>query len=267
MSKVSKNIMEQIKDGSIKPRPRWQFVLMNIFMIIALITTIIAGGLVMSLVFLKLFNLDWDFISITGEHGAPVLRVLPLIWFLLMVILMLLAVWVFERTENGYKYHPLWLVFGSIFLSVLLGAVIYTSQASDFLDASLRGVLPPYAAMELERERLFEAPEKGFLPGRVIEVSLPTGMQLQDSHQNTWTIIFQNNLQNKPSIQNLKEGQSVMVIGIKTEDGRFLAKEIKTKRAFGEGGVMKKVILNRMDRNPDRVDIFTVQPRLIPVLQ
>lgn len=245
MSKVSKNIMEQIKDGAIKPRPRWQFVLMNLFLIISLILAIVAGGLVMSVVFLKLFNLEWEFVSFNGADGPTLLGVLPVIWILLLIIMLLLSVWVFERMEGGYRYSPVWLMLGAISLSVILGGLIYLTRAADFLEDSLRRALPSYSAMEDDRERLFLDPERGLLPGKIVELTLPDGFQLQDLRENVWEVTLQPGLAARPLVQNLHEGQMVMVIGEKSQDNHFVAIDIRSKKAFG-GFLMKQVRKNHV---------------------
>lgn len=245
MSKVSKHIMEQIKDEAIKPRPRWQFVLMNIFLIISLILAIAAGGMVMSLVFLKLFDLEWSLVSFNGEHGPSLLRVLPLIWILLLIIMLLLSVWVFERMEGGYRYRPAWLMLGAIVLSVILGGVIYATRGAELLEDSLRRALPTYQAMESAREIMFLDPERGLLPGKIVELTLPDGLELEDLRENVWEVSFQPDLAAKSSVQNLQVGQMVMVIGVKSDDNQFMAQDIRTKRAFG-GFLIKQVMQNRV---------------------
>ena len=245
MSEISKNIMEQIKDGAIKPRPRWQFVLMNVFLIVTLVLAIVAGGVVMSLVFLKLFNLDWDLVSLSGEKGPSIFGVLPFIWILLLMLMLLLSVWVFEQMEGGYRYRPVWLMVGAILLSVLLGGVVYVVKGADFIEDALRLAIPPYQEMEKAREILFLNPERGALPGKIVQLALPQGFELEDLRDDVWNVTLAPGLAGAPLVRGLKEGQMVMVIGVKTDDDQFVAQEVRVRKAFG-GKSMKPVLLKHV---------------------
>jgi hypothetical protein len=248
MSKVSKNIMEQIKDGAIKPRPRWRFVLMNILLIISLALAIVAGGMVMSLVFLQLFNLEWEFVSLGGEHGPTLVGVLPVIWMLLLIIMLLLSVWVFERMERGYRYHPAWLLLAAIVLSVVLGGILYMTKGAELIEDTLRSSLPPYQELENAREIMFLNPERGLLPGKIIEITLPDGLELEDLRGNVWDISFQPGLADKPAIQKLQVGQMILAIGVKSDDDQFMAQEIRTRKSFGRFLIIP-VVLNHVRKN------------------
>jgi hypothetical protein len=169
MSKISENIVGQIRESGIRPKARWRFVVANLLLLLALIATVVVGGLVMSLVFLKIGDLDWEYLSWGGERGLPrILESLPLIWLLLLVLMLLLSVWVFEKTEAGYRFRPVWLVLGSIAVSTIFGAVAYALHGPEMVDAFLRNALPAYHQMEQERLRQFHLPALGVLPGRVV---------------------------------------------------------------------------------------------------
>ncbi len=233
MNDTSKHILEQIKEGGIKPRPRWQFVLSRVLLIVALVAAIVVGGLVMSLVLLKLGNLDWEYVSFFGERGLPpVFDVLPLIWIALLILVVLLAVFVFEKTDGGYKYSPGWIVLGTIVLSLSLAGLIYLSSGAERFEEAMRDRLPFYEEMEKRREARFHLPEMGILPGRVLSIRSRTEMSLEDLQNREWQVILVPNAVERFDLMRLKPGQMVFAIGEKQTENIFEAVEIRLKRGM-----------------------------------
>lgn len=230
MSDISKNILDQIKEEGIKPRPRWQFVLISVALIIVLIATITTGGIAMSLILLKLFNLEWDLVSFTGDGGRPtILDVLPLVWIALLGLVLLLAVWAFEKTEAGYKYHPMWIVVGSIFISAILGGFLYGTRGADLFDKLLQENIPPYSELEKMRALRFHLPESGILPGRVVEIISPSTMQLEDLREQIWSVELAPPMMKVKNLENIPVNTMVMVVGEMRDNNNFLARDIRMK--------------------------------------
>jgi hypothetical protein len=246
MSKLSEHVLEQIKDKGIKPKPRWYFVLMNIFLIASLVFAILVGGMVMGLIFLKLSHLEWGYVRFIGDDVFPRLwEVLPLIWVIMLLLVLLMASRVFEMIEGSYKYSHLVVLGASILLSTILGGVVYASRLSDLVELSLRSHLDFYEQMESMAEQKFELPDKGLLPGRVIEIR-NGGFTLEDLRDDDWDVTAPENL---IQMVHLENGQMVMVIGEKTDDDAFIARDLKVKRAFGGMRMMKPKTLLRMQLN------------------
>lgn len=230
MSDISKNILEQIKEEGIKPRPRWQFILISLILIVVLTATVVIGGVAMSLIFLKLFNLEWDLVTVMGEGGRPaILGVLPLIWIVLLVLVLGLAVGVFEKTETGYKYHPILVVMGAILISVLLGAVLYGARGADLFDRVLQENIGAYNELEKRQALQFHLPEVGVLPGRVLEIVSPSIMQLEDLREHVWTVNLPPDLLEKKKFNHIPLNSMVVVRGEKLDDDSFEADDFHLK--------------------------------------
>jgi len=234
MSKVSDNVLGQIKESNLKPIPKWYFVLLNIFLIIILVTTILAGGLVVSLAFLHLSNLDWEFISFLGEHDfPPFIQVLPALWLGMIMILLFISIKVFSLFERSHKYSSVLIVLSSISLSIILGAFIYSSHAADFLERSLRENIRPYSEMQERAEQKFMRPEKGLLPGIIIKINSPSQFELLDLRNKAWKVEIQPNTLPRKKILKIETGQAVMLIGKQKSNYEFEVHEIRVKRVFG----------------------------------
>lgn len=246
MSKLSKNIVDQIKGGKIKLKPKWQFVLRNTLLIAAVVIAIVIGGLVMSLVFLKVGDLDWELMSIYGERGLPpFFEVLPMLWLLMLVLVLLLAVWSFEKTDSAYKIRPVWVVLGSILVSMLLAGVLYAVRGPELMEEVLRSTVPAYDQMERERVGRFHLPALGVLPGRVMELDLDRGLQMQDLKENIWMVKVLPESPAQRAMRNLRVGQMIMVIGEAKSKDQFLANDIRAKR-----GMMLKLRNTVLQRPP-----------------
>ncbi len=231
MSKTTKDILGKIKKDGVTPKPKWQFVLINFLLIVAVITAVVIGGLAMSLIFLKIFNLDWEFVSIAGERGLPpVFQVLPLLWIVLLLVVLLLSVWAFEKTEGGYKYSPVWVVVGSIFVSMILAGAFYAANGAEMADDILRATIPAYEKWEDRREGMFHLPEQGGLPGKVLKIESEKMFQLMDLQNHEWEVHVLPQSPAQKKIRELKQGQMIFVVGEKKGEDVFEAKDIRSKR-------------------------------------
>lgn len=247
MSKISDNIVGQIRESGIRPKPRWRFVLANLTLMSLVLAAVVVGGLVMSLVFLKIGDLDLELLSWGGERGLPMaLEVLPLLWLFLLALLLLLAVWVFEKTEVGYRFRPIWLVAGSVLVSAVLGGLVYALHGPEMVDTFLRNALPSYHQMEEQRLRKFHLPELGVLPGRVVELRDGGVFGLEDMRRELWIVTVQSRSQAEKKFPQLRLEQPVLLMGEVLSGGQFSAVEIRMKRALplpgagvpGKGGAM-----------------------------
>jgi hypothetical protein len=157
------------------------------------------------------------------------LDVLPLVWIALLGLVLLLAVWAFEKTEAGYKYHPMWIVVGSIFISAILGGFLYGTRGADLFDKLLQENIPPYSDLEKMRALRFHLPEAGILPGRVVEIISPSTMQLEDLREHVWSIELSPMLMEVRNLEGLPVDTMVVVIGEKSGENNFVARDIRQK--------------------------------------
>jgi len=242
MSKISQNVLDKIKEGDLKPKPRWVFVFWNVMLIVSFVLAILVGALVTGLVILKFSHLEWGFIRVIGDGVLPGFwEVLPIMWLGLLLLVVLMASQVFEMMEGNYKYSH-WIVLGgAVVSSLVLGGVVYASRLADVLENSLRVNLNVYEEMEAMTERRWNLPEKGLLPGKVVEIRAGD-FELEDLRDNDWVVTANLEMIRRAHLQ---PNQMIMVIGEKTSDGEFLATDIKEKRAMGGTRMLKKIVIQK----------------------
>lgn len=256
----TKDILNKIKDGGVQPRPRWQYLLLNLAMLFSLGITVLLGGLVMSLVLLKVLNLDWDYL---GVVEGSFLQFVPLIWLASLALLVFLAVQVFKNLEGGYRFGPLWIMSGAVFVSILMGGVIYAASGAEVLERGLRDNLPVYAQLEEAKEQQFVKPEKGIILGQISEILADNLISVIDLKGHQWQVQFNEKLAEKKKATNLKTGQAVTVLGNQTEVDKFEAKELRLRKA-----VLPKLKARIQElRQRNRLDSVIKQRIRQPIIQ
>lgn len=130
--------------------------------------------------------------------------------------------------EGGYKIPSLYIILGSILLSIFLGGIIYHTKTADALEESLRNFVEPYNRLEEVREKIWDMPEKGILPGQIIKIHKNFSMEMRDLNNSFWLV----QVGSAHHLIPLREGQIVIVLGEKTGDHLFKAHEIRIKRGF-----------------------------------
>jgi len=233
MTKTSKKILDKIEKEHIKPRPKWQFVAMHILMFVLFGLTIFLGALAVSVILVKVMASDWSVIP--RLPGGPLL-VLPYLWILLFGIMILVASFLFEQTEKGYK-HNLWIVaIASIGLSIILGSLLFAVRVGEGVEDGLREHFKPYKQYVEMREKAWHAPEHGVLPGRVIEIEKDIMILLDDLKGLKWDVDITDA---KMPMRPIKIDQIIIVVGKKTGEGEFDADGVRP------GNVLKEKLKNK----------------------
>jgi hypothetical protein len=224
MSNISKNILDKIEQDQVKPKPKWQFVVMHVLLIVTFLLCLWVGGAVMGLIFLKVNNVDWDLLN---RVEANFWEFLPAIWFALLLLMLLLAKKVFSMMEGSYRIQPVILIGAAVAISLLLGGAIYFTKAADFLETSLRQNVPLYMQMESDATAKFVRPDKGVLPGKIITAPVVgQTFSLEDLSGKEWNVMYSTEAQ---PVRMIKIGQPVMVLGTQVDETNFQAEQIRVK--------------------------------------
>ncbi len=129
-----KSIIEKIKKGEIKMRPKWHFILKTLLVIL---------GAVVACLF-ALFLVSFIFFSVRGARGPlPALFALPWILVFLSVILIVVLELLVRYFSFGYRRPILYTVLG-IIIVVMLGSMLIsrTRMHYFFLEREERGEFP-----------------------------------------------------------------------------------------------------------------------------
>jgi len=188
MSHLIENVIEKIKDGNIKPTPRWVFILKWSAIWCLFIISVLMGSIAVSLIIFQISDTDWTIYSQMSHNWLEfILWALPYFWIILMVIFLALAHYNLRHTKKGYKYNVFAVLGLSIILSIVLGGVFYFSRLSEKVEGALLSTIPQYEKLHYGKQVLWQRPEQGFLAGTVIELN-GNVFVLQDLDSRNWEV-------------------------------------------------------------------------------
>jgi len=224
MSDISKNILKEIEKKHIKPIPKWQFVLLHIGLFVMFGFAILFGSLATSLVLFHITTIDWEIVPRLRGGLQSFIYVLPYIWILVTGLMIFLATLVYKHTYKGYRLKPSIIILVSIIASLLIGSVLFATKSAEGMERAMRANIGPYAQYRELREKIWQAPERGILPGKIIKIQNNSIMLLDGFSGKRWTVDI-----SEAKIPKLtpKIGSRVIVIGEQTGEHTFDAKGIR----------------------------------------
>lgn len=231
MNNISKSIIDKIKKSGLKPKPKWQFILWHILLWAVFVLSIILGSLAFAMILGALFSTHWDLLPYIG--GGPVkgfFLVLPYIWLAALVLILFTANVLFKKTKHGYRIKPAYVVIASILISFCIGLGLYASRAHNFVERSVRENIKPYAVMQERMEKMWSAPDKGVIAGKIVEIKSDAIFMLNAVTGDLWKVNIQKGAKGFPP----KVGLSVIVLGKKIGENEFLAKGIRPWERVGQ---------------------------------
>lgn len=224
MNNLKKSILEKIEKEKIKPKPRWQFILWHTLLWFIVTITVILGGIGFSVLFVNLYSIHWGF---APKIGGRFIFLLPYIWFALVALSVFVASKIFERTKKGYRHSPWIIAIVSISISVILGAILFQIKTGEKIEKGLREYVKPYGQLQEIREKIWMAPEKGLLPGKIVQQKSDSLIILDDITGKKWEVDVSD--AKYPPLKKPRTGDDVIASGKKTGDSSFKADGIKPR--------------------------------------
>lgn len=232
MNDIRTSVMDQIKKGAVKPRPKWQFVLAHVLLWSAFVGSVILGSIATSLVLRHFIAVEWGFLGHIGRnsiHGF--MLIVPYLWFAVLALVTFLAYFVFVHTKGGYRYKPWIVVVASIALSIVVGSVLYGVRAADYMEDRFREHIGPYDEWQQKRDKHWVAPERGILGGRIDELDGLSHFTLEDVAGNDWEVEVPD--EELWAGEDPREGIPVIIKGRQIDEDTFEAEYIRFgKRDF-----------------------------------
>lgn len=225
MKSLSHKILSKIRKEHITPKPKWYFVLIHTLLWSAVIISIVLGGLAFSIILRNFSTEDWIIARhFAGGHIRSFFVVLPYLWFILVILVLLLAKQLLTHTKKGYKIRPHLLTGATIALSFMMGALFYATNWDISLEHGLRSYFKPYEKFQEYRERRWVAPAKGVLAGTISQIDSENHMMVIDFHDQQWTIdtsetVYRNDFE--PNIDD-----RVRMMGESQEEHQFKAERM-----------------------------------------
>jgi len=227
MKNLSEQVLKQIKEDNIKPKPRWHFVLKNYFIWLLFGISIILGCLAFSMILFMVIQLDWDVYQYVGDSFLKTLFIsLPYLWLLFLILFIATAYYNFIHTKRGYRFRFITIVLMSLFISVMFGTYLYFNGFSENIENIFFKKIPYYNILVYTCEEQWMQPEKGLLAGTIVGIEFSEhSIELIDFNNSHWQVdtsksIIKGNLQ-------LSNGLKIKMIGNMIDKAYFQAIEIR----------------------------------------
>lgn len=230
--KKSKTIIDKIKEENIKQKPKWHFTLLNILNWSFYIICILIGAASFSVILFSISQTDFNLIShISHSRVEMFLGLLPFFWIVTLLIFLFVAVIVFRRLKNGYKFNWLRLLTASTAASGILGTIFFIGGGSLHLENAFSEKVNVYKSVNQHKKEIWMNPEEGFLSGTIEEISKDK-IRFIDFNNKIWDIDF-SHASIAGRVQ-LREGEQVKLIGEITSPNNFHVKEVRPWNGKGK---------------------------------
>lgn len=222
---VSQKVIEKIKDRKIKPKPKWEFLLKDYFLWFFGIISLVVGAFASSVTIYMFASNDWDvYRHINDSFFGFVLATLPYFWIICLACFILVARYNFQHTKKGYRHRLHLIIIGSIVVSILLGAFLYSIGIGQVIDDALSEKLPFYGKLINKRKMIWMRPEKGLLAGVITSLDDYRHFWLQDFDDKNWHINGEGAIMMRQV--EIKKDSKIKVMGEKLNANNFRAHRI-----------------------------------------
>ncbi|MBD3156726.1 hypothetical protein GF369_02755 [Candidatus Peregrinibacteria bacterium] len=225
MSKLSSTIIKEIKEKDIKPIPKWQFVLLHVGMWALFGFALLFGSLATGIILFHLATTDWEVVPRIAGGLHSFIYVLPYIWILVVGLMIFLATKIYKHTTKGYRVRPSIIVTIAIIASLIMGSILFATRFAQGMDRLLREKVQPYRHYQELREKVWQAPEQGLLPGKIVKMDDNSLWIIDDYTGKKWTVDVTDAI--FPPLAPPRIGDHVVIVGEKTAPLTFDAEGVR----------------------------------------
>jgi len=229
MKKLCDKVLEKIRKEKIEPKPRWHFLLKDYFVWLAFAVSAFVGALAFCVTLSIVVDNDWDIYRYLSMSPAKhILLSLPYLWIVVILLFLGLAFYNYKHTKGGYRHGTFVVLALSIAGSVVLGLVFHSLGMGRKIDRIFSQNLPFYQNVHCccNRKDIWSQPEKGLLGGRILNVRLENGFDIEDFGGIIWQVEKNNETLIRGPVL-IIENEEVKLIGEKRDERRFRAREIR----------------------------------------
>lgn len=222
--KISTQVLEQIKQEEVKPKPRWTFLLKDWVLWGTGAIAILLGALSLSVIFFVVKTNDWDiYHHITAQPFGFVLESMPYLWLIVLGLFIFIAQYQMHHTNNGYRYPLSAVVLVLIGISAIGGILFSRFGLGKVIHESLEGRSPLYRQLASPKTQRWAKPMDGRLAGEVLSIESDEFMLL-DINDQEWEVY----LPEEPLFHEYlpEVGERVRVLGEEFGSFTFKAKQI-----------------------------------------
>ena len=197
----SQNVLQTIEQRNLSPKPRWRFVLKDVFLWALWAFSLILGSITFSAIVFFFVHDGFLFSHLVRhQRWMESVQFIPIFWMLVFGLFFTVSYWNAIKTKHGYRFHAS-VVGANIVLSVLFGSSLYFFGFGSMTDCLAGRHLPLYRVLEDRQRMVWIHPEKGFLGGTIVSLEQENDFQLRDVQERLWMI------------KNASDGETMVVVG------------------------------------------------------
>jgi magnesium-transporting ATPase (P-type) len=220
-------VLEKIRGGDVRRRPRWQFALRMVSVVFVSILLLIAASLVISFIFFSIHESGEQFLLGYGANGiATFLTLFPWTFGLIAIGLVFLLEWLLRGFTIGYRMPLLNIFFLVVAVSIVLGLLITATPLHSVLYGFAQQDKLPLIGQSYEHV-MDHHDDVGVARGKVISVekySFTIQHNDNDRNKDEGTILIQ--VPEDGSVQLPSLGDQVLIFG-EPSQGSIRARNIE----------------------------------------
>lgn len=228
MPKLRESILADIHHKNIRPRARWQYVMLHIGLWCSGIITLILGSFACAFTILELSLPERAYIRWMEMHeNTGWLLALPYLWGIGMIFALTIGYFVFSKTGRSYRLHAGMIAGVLVAGSLLWGEILYITRMAHWSDRQIQRFEPRYRDMRQNFARMLPRPEEGMLPLRVMSIEWDT-IQGTTPDGYTWDVKLKcSDYTCREKKKKISTGRPVIFEWEISGDGQFEAREIE----------------------------------------
>lgn len=240
MKNLIQNTLNKIKKEHIAPEPRWKFLARKILIWLLVGFIVALGAVAISVVHYLLSQLEWDlYIPMHQNFFVFTLSIMPYSWLVLLIIFGIAAFFGVRKTENGYRFGGLKIIFSIVIGVIVIGFFMSSFGFNRRFNGMMMHGVPYYAQNVATKEKQWMQPEKGLLAGTITAIQGST-IKLTDLNNVYWEVQRNEKTLVRP-MADVSVGQMIKLIGTKQAEKNFIVTEI---RPWAGCGMMDAGTLN-----------------------
>lgn len=171
MPKLRESILADIHAKHIRPRARWQYILLHVALYMSWIITIILGSFACAFMILEFSLPERAYVRwMENQENLGWLLALPYLWWIGMILALTTGYFIFSKTWRSYRFHAGAIVLVLIIGSIVGGEVLYITRMAHWSDRQMQRFEPRYRDLRENFARMLPHPEEGLLPLRILSV-------------------------------------------------------------------------------------------------
>ena len=218
-NQLKDSVLNRLASDDICPTSKNWFISYDILVWTLWFVATLVGALAVSVSLFAFSYHQYAFYELTHENLFTFLEdVLPIAWFFVLVVMILLSVYYFRHTKRGYRYAS-WQVLGSsLTLSLVGGLILYLIGFGFNFDKWLGEAVSGYESQQKMEYRLWQDPNSGRLMGMFVgnDVNFPYNAIFIDVDDVEWRMDISDLHQEE--VLELESGRVVRMFGQTVSD-------------------------------------------------